>query len=228
MKTENIILTMVVCVALAAIIPFIYSSFTGLQFYDYTLAGYPYYFFIGTTFNANIIKPAYSSSGERIAANLIINNIPKQFRYLSMTKYGSGYYQTRIFSEELQGRVFAAGDPRLGDYKIRNGIVIGTPCSNPVVAELLNIRSDCKNYFKPAQGLVKLVESNGRLYLIITGYSGEEIQATAQLFNQRVYDNKNTGREMKTVLKKQYAGVMVPNLQIGETIGKEMKGIGGY
>ena len=228
MKTNTIVLLLIISVALVGLIPFITPQETGLQFYDYSLAGYPYYFFTGKTFNANIIKSAAPSSGERIATNLIINNIPNQFRHLSMTKYGSGYYQTRIFPEELQGKVFALGNPRMGDYKIQNGIVIGTPCSNPVVAYLLGITSNCNSYFKKSQGLVKLVEANGRLYLVITGYSGDEIQATAQLFNQRVYDGKNTGKEMRTVLKTQYQGVMVPNLQIGETIGKEMRGMGGY
>ncbi|MBW2994465.1 hypothetical protein KY315_03525 [Candidatus Woesearchaeota archaeon] len=228
MKTNTIILLLIASVALVGLIPFISPQETGLQFYDYTLAGYPYYFFTGKTFNANIIKSINPSAGERTATNLIINNIPNQFKYLSMTKYGSGYYQTRIFPEELQGKVFAIGDPRMGDYKIQNGIVIGTPCHNPVVAELLGIRSNCNTYFSKTQGLVKIVESNGRIYLVITGYSGEEVQATAQLFNQRVYDGKNRGKEMKTVLKKRYQGVMVPNLQLGETIGKEMKGMGGY
>ena len=75
---------------------------------------------------------------------------------------------------------------------------------------------------------VLCVDENGRIYLVITGYSGDDIQATAQLFTQRVYDGKNTGKEMRTVLKTQYQGVMVTNLQIGETIGKEMRGMGGY
>jgi len=199
-------------------------STTGLlEFTEYNLQGYPYYFFTGHTFNAFIIKGSERGVGEKSAANLIINELPNQYRFLRRTKYGAGYYQIRVFPEALLGSVKIYGKDRF-DYRMKNGIVIGTPCHNRVVAELLGI-NNCKTYFRPGEGMIKLVEANGHIYVVITGYGDDEVWATANLFVDMVNQGKIKGTEIRTNLKEEQQRVQVPDLQIGETIGKRLPAV---
>lgn len=194
---------------------------TGLVSFDrFTLEGYPYYFFDGHVFNANIIKGDVRDSGEISAANLIINSIPEQYRSLQRTKYGGGYYQVRVFPEELQGKVFVYNKDKFNP-RMKNGIVIGTPCHNDFVAHLLGIK-DCRRYFSPGQGLVKVVEAYGQVYIVITGYGAEEVWATANAFVDGINRGILTGTEFRTRLQEY---VQVPNLQIGEPIGKRLPAV---
>jgi hypothetical protein len=199
-------------------------SATGLyQFAEYKLQGYPYYFFTGHTFNAFIVKGAERGVGEMNAANLIINEIPNQYRFLKRTEYGGGYYQIRVFPEALLGSVKIYGKDRF-DYRMKNGIVIGTPCNNQVVSWLLGI-NNCGTYFKPGEGMIKLVEANGHIYVIITGYGDDEVWATANLFVDMVNRGKIKGTEIRTNLKEEQQRIQVPDLQIGEPIGKRLPAV---
>ncbi|MBW3002842.1 hypothetical protein KY338_06805 [Candidatus Woesearchaeota archaeon] len=199
-------------------------STTGMyQFAEYKLQGYPYYFFTGHTFNAFIIKGAERGVGEMNAANLIINEIPNQYRLLSRTKYGEGYYQIRVFPEALLGSVKIYGKDRF-DYRMKNGIVIGTPCNNQIVSWLLEI-NNCETFFNPGEGMIKLVEANGHIYVVITGYGDDEVWATANLFVDMVNRGTIKGTEVRTNLKSQQQRIQVPDLQIGETIGKRLPAV---
>lgn len=227
MRTEHLILVVVVAVALVGLVPFIAPEDTGLQgFEDYYLSGYPYYFFTGRTFTARIIKGETRDADENTAANLIINTLTQQYRWIKETPYGEGYTQIRAFPEELRGKTFIIGDPRF-DYELQNGIVIGTPCHNALVAQLLNARN-CEDYFLPSEGLIKLVETKGRLYLVITGYSGKEVLATAKLLVGYAAEGKlPRKKELKTVTRTYRQALQVPSLSIGEPIGKELPAWGG-
>ena len=182
---------------------------------DYSLAGYPYYFFTGHTFNGVILTGENLNTDETAAVNIIANEIIKQYQVLKQS--GSGYYSVKIMPEELKGKIV----PKY-DFRIKNGIVIGSPCHNPYVSMLLDI-DDCRTYFKPGQGMIKLVEAYGHLYLVITGYSGKEVLATAQLFTDYVNTGRAQGKVIYTNLARQ--AVRVPNLSIGETIGKELPAV---
>ncbi|MBD3303759.1 hypothetical protein GF343_01315 [Candidatus Woesearchaeota archaeon] len=199
-------------------------STTGLlDFTEYKLQGYPYYFFTGHTFNAFIIKGSERGPGEKSAANLIINELPNQYRFLRRTDYGGGYYQIRVFPEALYGSVKILGKDRF-DYRMKNGIVIGTPCNNRVVAELLGI-NNCATYFRPGEGMIKLVQAHGHIYLIISGYGDDEVWAASNLFVDMVNRGKIQGTEIRTSLKKEQQRIRVPDLAIGETIGKELPAV---
>jgi len=227
MKTEHLILIVVVAVALVGLIPFVVPEETGLQgFQEYYLSGYPYYFFTGQSFTARIIKGGVRDADENTAVNLIINSLAEQYKWVKETPYGRGSTPIRVFPEELRDKTFVIGDPRF-DYELQNGIVIGTPCHNALVAQLLNVRN-CKDYFLPSEGLIKLVEAKGRLYLVITGYSGKEVLATTKLLIG--YANKGKlprKKELKTVTRTYRQALQVPHFSIGETIGKELPAWGG-
>jgi hypothetical protein len=53
------------------------------------------------------------------------------------------------------------------------------------------------HYFQPGEGMVKYVESGGRKYVIITGYSGEEVLAAAVNFLSELQLNKIGGNELR-------------------------------
>ena len=222
MRTATLI---IIAGCLMFAISLIQVSTTGMyEFYEYNLEGYPYYFFTGRTFNAFIIKGETRDSGEISAANLIINSIPEQFRLLSEISYpGHGFYQTRIFPEELQGSVKIFNKDRF-DYRIKNGIVIGTPCNNALVPALLG-NPDCRAYFEPGQGMVKLVEAHSHIYVVITGYGDQEVWATANAFVDGINRGTIRGKEFRTRLQTAYEGIQVPNFYIGETIGKELPAV---
>jgi len=201
-------------------------SQTGMfEFDEYKLQGYPYYFFTGHTFNAFIIKGAERGVGEKNAANLIINEIPNQYRFLKRTEYGGGYYQIRVFPEALQGSVKIYGKDRF-DYRMKNGIVIGAICNNQIVPWLLGV-NNCNSYFRPGEGMIKLVEANAHIYVIITGYGDQEVWATANLFVDMVNQGNIKGTEIRTTIKHAQRGLPIPSLSIGETIGKELPAWGG-
>ncbi|MFC1801548.1 hypothetical protein ACFLZB_03710, partial [Nanoarchaeota archaeon] len=66
--------------------------------------------------------------------------------------------------------------------QIRNNnlILIGTPCSNSKIAELLEI-SDCDSYFNNNEALIKAVDYNGNLALIVTGKTSSEVDEAAKV-----------------------------------------------
>ena len=221
MKTEHIILAVFAAVALVGLIPFIAPEKTGLQGYeDFYLAGYPGYFFTGQSFTSRIINGETRDADENAASDLIMNTLQK-YRWVKGIGYGEGYYPSKVSLEELRGKTFVMGDSRF-DYQLQNGIVIGTPCHNSLVAQLLNAR-DCRNYFLPNEGLIKLVEANGRLYLVITGYSGKEVLASAKVLASYASEGKLPAmKELKTEVRTVQQAVQVPNLYLGETIGYRM------
>lgn len=224
MRTITII---IVAACLFFAIALMQVSQTGMfEFDEYKLQDYPYYFFTGHTFNAFIIKGAERGVGEKSAANLIINEIPEQYRILrSMPYAGHGYYQIRVFPEALQGSVKIYGKDRF-DYRIKNGIVIGAICHNQIVPWLLGV-NNCNSYFRPGEGMIKLVEANAHIYVIITGYGDQEVWATANLFVDMVNRGTIKGTEIRTTIKHAQRGLPIPSLSIGETIGKELPAWGG-
>jgi hypothetical protein len=213
MKQETVFIILILVVATVGLGLVLQAETTGMQVIsDYTLAGYPYYFFTGHIFNGVVLTGESLNNDENAAVTLVTNEMIKQYQVLKQS--GSGYYHVRIDPGELKGKIV----PRY-DFRMKNAIVIGSPCHNHYVSMLLDI-DNCRTYFKPGQGMVRLVEAYGHLYLIITGYSGKEVLATAQLFTNYVNTGRAQGKVIHTALKPQ--AVRVPNLAIGEPIGKEL------
>lgn len=183
-------------IALVLVLGLIHVETAGMQTFGYyTLLDYPFVFFDGKTFNAIISKGEIRDSGEIQAANLFITQLPEQYRLLervgSGQGAGNGYSQIRIFPEELQNKI------RTGpyNYQAQNGIIIGTPCNNRIAAELLGI-TDCETYFRPGDGMVKLIEAYGNIYLIVTGYSGDAVFMAAKRFMSLAYSRQLSGTEI--------------------------------
>jgi len=189
-------LIMFLIVAVVAIICFVQVKTTGMQvFAQPTLAEYPSYFFTGGAFNAVIIKGNMEQPEERLAANMIVNQLS----------------QYTTYPEGMQNKVFASDKM---DYTTTNAIVIGIPCHNYAVSALLGI-TNCNTYFKPKEGLIKLVVLDGNTYVVVTGYSGREVFNAALLLTSHTMIR---GTELKTITRTAQERVYIP-LDVGESIG---------
>lgn len=80
-------------------------------------------------------------------------------------------------------------DAEAGDWKDQNTIVIGGPCSNQVTAQLLEsttMPDDCSKNFTPGRAVIKMFQHpNGKVSILIAGYSGEDTLMAARVFAYR-------------------------------------------
>jgi hypothetical protein len=147
----------------------------------------------GPDFDAVIIKGSMRFPEEITAVNLIIDRLVDQYALVRQAQYEAGVGQDVLFAEDLQHKIFTEDK---FDYRTSDAILIGSLCHNTAIAKLLGI-IDCMHYFQPGEGMVKYVESGGRKYVIITGYSGEEVLAAAVNFLSELQLNKIGGNELR-------------------------------
>ncbi len=179
----------------------------------YTIADYPAMFFEGDTLSAAIIKGSERGSAEITAQNLIVNDLPKSGRK-QRSDLPASYYRYR--SENAPPTIMTDKQALPGDE-----IVIGTPCGNSRVRELLNIpTSKCKTHFSQ-QGMIILIEDENK-HLIITGSDGGRVLDAAKILTNPRYRMQLRTKQapIRRVLYRtsyQINGGEV--LDIGQTIG---------
>jgi hypothetical protein len=64
-------------------------------------------------------------------------------------------------------------------------IVVGGPCVNSVAAELLGNPADCTEGFSPGQARIKMFDNNGKLAMLVAGYSGEDTRLAGKVIAHR-------------------------------------------
>ncbi|MBD3303760.1 hypothetical protein GF343_01320 [Candidatus Woesearchaeota archaeon] len=185
MRLELVVLFVV---AVVAVVGLLQANFSGLAVAGIPeLASYPLMF--GPDFDAVIIKGGTMSPEEITASNLVISRLVGQYRLLHQAMYEQGV----DFSEEPQYKVFT--DDKV-DYRTTDAVLIGSLCHNTAIANLLDV-IDCMHYFQPGEGMVKYIESGGRRYVVFTGYSGDEVLASAVNFLSELQLNKIEGNELR-------------------------------
>jgi hypothetical protein len=139
------------------------------------IADYPNMFFDSEDrFSATIVKGTQRNSAEITALNLIINDLPKAGR--KERNLPQGYYRYR--TDPVPATTVIMDDQTTGGDEI----VIGTPCGNSRVRELLNIPlAKCKDAFGTQQGLIKLVEDGYGKHLVITGSDSSQVLDAAKI-----------------------------------------------
>jgi len=188
MRLEFIILF---AVALVGLIGLMQLNSTGMVVKEPTLAHYPSFF--GTDFDAVIIKGKMRSPEEINAVNLVIDRLPQQYSLLRQAMYAKGVAVPVLTSDELQRKIFVEDQI---DYMQTDAVLVGSLCHNSAIAHLLGV-IDCVHYFKPGEGIVKLIDSGGHRYLIITGYSGDEVLAATIFFLSELQLDKLDSKELK-------------------------------
>jgi len=123
----------------------------------YNLREYPGYFLSYGYFNGQIIVGEDASLIETSAANKIVDSFQKM-----------GILINDIYEPS--------------EMKNSNQIVVGTPCTNSRIRDLLEIsKSDCYTHFNTNEALIKAFNTNNYVALLVTGYSETEVSEAAQL-----------------------------------------------
>lgn len=121
----------------------------------YNLNEYPNQFISYGYFNGQIIVGSDSTPQEVSAANKIMNSL--------------GNIGLEVNNVYLPHEI-----------RENNLILIGTPCSNSKIAELLQV-SDCNSYFDTNEALIKAVDYNNHLALIVTGNNVNDVYDAAEV-----------------------------------------------
>ncbi len=80
----------------------------------------------------------------------------------------------------------------------KNMITIGGPCANQVTAALMGNPEDCAEGFEEGMALLKLVEDNNNVALIVAGGVGEDTRiASTVLKEYESYEDKLVGKEIE-------------------------------
>jgi hypothetical protein len=82
----------------------------------------------------------------------------------------------------------------------KNMIVVGGPCANSIAAEVMKQPFgnpfDCTNGFTEGNAMIKMFEKNGKIVLLVAGYSAEDTLAATQVLSN-YNDHLITGREIE-------------------------------
>ncbi|MBW3014838.1 hypothetical protein KY330_00285 [Candidatus Woesearchaeota archaeon] len=62
----------------------------------------------------------------------------------------------------------------------QNLILVGGPCVNSKAAEVMGNPADCTEGFEEGKAMIKLFDNNGKVALLVAGYSGLDTRAAAQ------------------------------------------------
>lgn len=165
------------------------------------IADYPTVFFKDKAFTATIVTSRAGGSAERVAANLVINDLHR-------VAARRGLKSSAIRASRTAG----AGDE----------IVIGTPCGNLRVRELLKIPArQCRTGLK--DGLLKMI-TDEHVHLIIAGPDGDRVLDAAKVLTderQRTKLKLPSARVVRRLYQKYSIVGSERFLDIGQTIGAE-------
>ncbi len=86
-------------------------------------------------------------------------------------------------------------DSEVADAWAQNLIVVGGPCVNTVAAELMGSPATCTEGFTPGKAVVKLLEKNGKVAMLVAGYSGADTRLAGKVVAQQ--PEKLSGMEVE-------------------------------
>ena len=194
MRTETIIVSIIIMVALVGLLPLVVPNDTGL-----VIDELPAYVF-GPDFDAVIITGETIGHDESNAIDLVAATIPKQYATVSRPlRYGEPTLEWPYMG--IQKAIISEKEI---DFSQVDAIVIGTLCHNSVAKQLLNVH-DCELYFRKGTGFIKLVERFGHNYLIITGYNEKDVLDATKYFVNNFNIAKLRGRNIEYLINDQKA-----------------------
>lgn len=149
----------------------------------YTLVDYPSFFIKGNSFDGVMAVGDKAPSEDVIG----ISDIAMSIQQANIPKNG--------INIEIGATYLVSEVPNLYGT---NAILVGTPCVNKLVAELMNsdlTKCSGNDYlgFEKGQGIIKLYEVSGKAYVLVTGYSPADVRmATKALANYGDYSFSGT------------------------------------
>lgn len=187
MRYELLIFLIVVAVA---VIPLIQTERTGMQVtQQYDLRDYPLMFFKDNNFTGVISTSAIKKPAETPAIRMFVETLHPDYKLVIEERFGKETAEAITFTEDLRNKVMAGPY----DYQKQDGIMIGTPCSNMAISELLEIEN-CNKFFKPGEAMVALEKKHGHYYLIVSGYDDEDLLRATMYFRAIFQERKLTDK----------------------------------
>jgi len=104
-------------------------------------------------------------------------------------------------------------DSEVADAWAQNLLVVGGPCVNSVAAELMGNPADCTAGFTPGKAVVKLYEKNGKVAMLVAGYSGEDTRLAGKVVAQQ--PAKLTGMEVEV------SGTSLSDVKVGAPMSNQ-------
>ncbi len=124
------------------------------------------------------------------------SNSPQEFtyEYPEHQRLPQVYYTTGAVSSSSSAKgdlmavevgVATKLDSEVADAWAQNLIVVGGPCVNAVAAELMGNPASCAEGFTPGKAVVKLFEKNGKVAMLVAGYSGADTRLAGKVVAQQ-------------------------------------------
>jgi hypothetical protein len=130
---------------------------------DILLDDFPEPFIEDNNWNMFLIIGKRGTSGEVIAATSITDGLA----YLDVTQGYSKYAKLDNEIETISGK---------------NVILIGNPCTNTFIEQLMPFSNDCLEEFSAGEGLIKLFKTGADSYaLIVAGHSDDDVRRAASI-----------------------------------------------
>ncbi|MFC1697072.1 hypothetical protein ACFL1H_01960 [Nanoarchaeota archaeon] len=75
-------------------------------------------------------------------------------------------------------------DSQVSDPLNQNMIVVGNPCNNKISSLLMGNPDSCNEGLNPGEGLIKLFNYNGKVQLLVSGYSDDDVRKAARVLSE--------------------------------------------
>jgi len=87
-------------------------------------------------------------------------------------------------------------DTEVSSLWAQNSIVIGGPCVNSLAAELMGNPANCAEGFSAGKANVKVFESNGKMAMLVAGFSGADTRCAGKVLAHRGHELTGEEREI--------------------------------
>lgn len=167
------------------------------------ISDYPKMFFQNKTFSGTVVRSPAGDSAERYAANMLINDLQRE-----ATRRGLRAKAVKISTAKAEG----------------NELVVGTPCGNLRIRQLLNISpGKCREGLPAGQGLLKIID-DGNIHLLVTGADADNVLDAAKVLTdsrQQLHLRVTSAAVVRKLYQKYYITEGRKFLDIGQVIGVE-------
>jgi hypothetical protein len=171
------------------------------------ISDYPKMFFQNRTFTGTVVRSAAGDSAERYAANMLINELQRE-----ATRRGLRATAVKISTQKASG----------------NELVVGTPCGNLRVRQLLNISpGKCREGLPAGQGLLKIID-DGNIHLLVTGADADSVLDAAKVLadsRQQLHLRVTSAAVVRKLYQKYYITEGRKFLDIGQVVGVDTPAI---
>ncbi len=140
------------------------------------LSDYPEMFLVSV--GEKIYFNAYIVVGDNAAASDVIGSvdIATSLNYDTKSLNPTHNAIEAVLASELRGKEFS-----------HNVISVGGPCINSVTAAIMGYPKQCGDGFYKGKAKIKLYEHNGKVALIVAGFTGPDTRLASKVLSNNLY-----------------------------------------